>query len=199
MQVVTIIHEGCTEEIYLKHLLHLLKIYNTSTLDFHNVQGGGPIKLLEKFETLIDDEDRNHIKNYLFIMDADKPQHNDVRDDILAYQKNYSNFVVVSFNPCIEMLLIAHFENNINKLQEKAKIKKLVTKDILEKTKTKAKNVTSSCKQSEKYLKYYHIEGYSKANCIKNFQDLIGQEEISNAYKQCKSLQNLISFIKKII
>lgn len=139
MQITTIIHEGCTEEIYIKHLLTMLNINNTSSLDFHNVCGGGPVKLLEKFQTLISDAQRNHIKNYIFIMDSDKPQHDAIRSQLLLYKTNYQYFDVISYDPCIEMFLIAHFEDNIPALRIQASSKTLCTPTMLLHTKTKPK------------------------------------------------------------
>jgi hypothetical protein len=198
MQVTTIIHEGCTEEIYIKHLLSLLKINNTTTLDFHNVCGGGPVKLLEKFQTLISDTQREHIKNYIFIMDSDKPQHDAIRNKLLLYKDNYQHFDVISYDPCIEMFLIAHFEDNIPTLRSQALSKTLCTPAMLLVTNTKPKNIKSPCKQSAKYLKYHYIPGYDKASCSNKFQNLINQPEVARAHKQCNSLKVLISFIKKI-
>lgn len=187
MESCHIIHEGCTEEHYLRHLFQLMGMPSSSLkAQFHNYQGGGAFNALYKFKALVDDQGNSHIKHYLIMMDNDVPNVNTVKNQIFAYAPPGKDISFITSEPCIEGFLIAHFEANFMSNT----YHKCIAKTIL--------RGKPQCAQCIAHLTRNHIPNYSKSNCQVSFSEKITKKGIAQAHRITTTMKNIALFVEKI-
>ena len=182
-----IIHEGCTEEHYMNHLLTTLGMPPSSLrMQFHNFNGGGAVNAFRKFKSLIDDSSHSHIDHYLIILDNDVPKIPETKTSIFNYAPTGKQVTFVTFEPCMEGFLIAHFEDNYHSTTYQSCIQKNID------------STKSLCAQCGIHLKSHHLPNYGKNNCTLSFLENIKKDEFKMALKNIQAFQNIMTFIRSV-
>lgn len=182
-----IIHEGCTEEHYMYHIFDFIKIpRSTLKVQFHNFNGGSPTNAFKMFKSFIDDESHNHIKHYLVIMDNDVELDKviETKANINEYTPDGKHVTFVTFEPCIEGFLIAHFEENY----KDNTYNKCINREVTDSPRV--------CAQCFTHLKNNYLLDYRKNDCNVSFFNSIKKDKIMTAYRNTKSLQDIIEFLR---
>lgn len=184
-----IIHEGCTEGHYLRHLFSLMGIPSSSLKpQFHNYNGGGPINAFHKFKALIDDNANSHVDHYLIVMDNDVPGVEVARKQIFDYRPDGKEVSFITLEPCMEGFLIAHFEDDYMTNTYLKCLAKLILPAS-----------TKKCAQCLEHLCTNYLYGYEKNNCQVSFSENIKITEVQLAHRVTDSMKNIAIFMSKVI